>query len=146
MFEFSAISSLVLTLRAPVRPTPKAPSAQQIIAGCQFWQPYILAKRCIIWTVTVLPGVKPPCPQARSLGSDLLHAPHDEVQRLIPTHAAPRIRVSILANLGVQQSPWIAKNLACGAAAPWLSGLSLSPLTVFSLPPSTSTNIPQNVG
>src|SRR5262245_56511668 len=33
------MSSLVLTLR--VRPPPKPPSPQQIIAGCQFCQPYI---------------------------------------------------------------------------------------------------------
>src|SRR5262249_47665034 len=38
ILEFSAISSLVLTLSTPVRPTPKPPSPQQIIAGCQFWQ------------------------------------------------------------------------------------------------------------
>src|SRR5215468_9230606 len=43
ILEFSAMSSLVLTLSAPVRPTPKPPSPQQIIAGCQFWQPHPLA-------------------------------------------------------------------------------------------------------
>jgi hypothetical protein len=89
-------------------------------------------------------------PQAHSLGSDLLHASRDGIQRLISAHAAPAIWAAIITNLRVQRPAWIAKYLACGAAAhtkkPWRSGLPLSPLAVFSFPSSTSTNIPQNVG
>src|SRR5215475_4123789 len=56
------------------------------------------------------------CPQAHRLGSDRPHALHDEVQRLIPTHAAPGIGAAIITNLRVEQSSRIAKNLV-GAAA-----------------------------
>jgi hypothetical protein len=88
-------------------------------AGCQSdIRPY-LAKRCIIATVTALPGVKlPPVsrPPTYCLWTDLPQTPHD-VQRLIPAHAAPGVRVAIITNLGAQQSPRIAKDLACGAAA-----------------------------
>src|SRR5215813_14475017 len=56
-------------------------------------------------------------PQAHSLGSDRPHALHDEIQRLVPTHAAPGIRATIITNLGMQQSTRIAKNLVGGAAA-----------------------------
>src|SRR5262249_1185209 len=41
-------------------------------------------------------------PQTHGLGSDCRHALHYEVQRLVPTHAAPGIRAAIIANLGVQ--------------------------------------------
>src|SRR5262245_14377595 len=51
------------------------------------------------------------CPKTHSLGSDRPHALHDEIQRLIPTCAAPGIRAAIITNLGVQQSFRIAKNL-----------------------------------
>src|SRR5262245_60804421 len=57
------------------------------------------------------------CPQAHSAGSDFLHAPHDEIQRLIPARAAPGIRAAVITNLGVQQSFRIAKNLVGAAAA-----------------------------
>jgi hypothetical protein len=75
---------------------------------------------------------------------------HEQIQRLLPTHTAPGIRAAIIANLGVQQSTRIAENLVSAAASHAKEALTvralLSPLTVFSLPPSTSTNIPQNVG
>src|SRR5262245_13056923 len=51
------------------------------------------------------------CPQTHSLGADCPHALHNEIQRLISSHAAPGNR-----GLGVQ-SCWIAKNLAGAAAA-----------------------------
>src|SRR5262249_21342466 len=56
-------------------------------------------------------------PQAHSLGSDCPHALRDEVERLIPTRAAPGIRAAIITNLGVQQSSRIAKNLVGATAA-----------------------------
>src|SRR5215467_722252 len=74
ILELSAISSLVLTLSAPVRPTPKPPSPQQIMAGCQVAAIDIgdavhhlnrhRATRC---------RATMSCPQAYSLGSDLPH-------------------------------------------------------------------------
>src|SRR5215510_11071358 len=57
------------------------------------------------------------CPQAYCLGADLPHALHDEIQRLIPAHAAPGIRAAIVTNLGVEQPSRIAKNLIGAAAA-----------------------------
>src|SRR5262249_48897315 len=45
------------------------------------------------------------------------HPLHDEIQRLIPTHAAPGIRAAIITNLRVEQSSRIAKNLVGAAAA-----------------------------
>src|SRR5215475_15442945 len=107
ILEFSAMSSLVLTLSAPVRPTPKPPSPQQIIAGCQFWP--ILATIHIGEAVHHLnrdcaSGRKAAMtrPKADGLGPDCPHALHDEIQRLIPAHAAPVIREAIITNLGVQ--------------------------------------------
>jgi hypothetical protein len=69
-------------------------------------------------------------PQAHSLGSDLPHALHDEIQRLIPTDASLGIRAAIIADLGVQQSSWIAEDLACCAAAHAKEALAVRVLLV----------------
>ena len=57
------------------------------------------------------------CPQAHSPGSDCPDALHDEIQRLIPTDAAPSTRSAIITNFGVHQSSRVAKDLAGAAAA-----------------------------
>jgi hypothetical protein len=56
-------------------------------------------------------------PQTHSLGSSRPHPLGHVVQRLIPTHAAPGVRAAIIANLGVQQSPRVAKDLVGASAA-----------------------------
>jgi hypothetical protein len=64
--------------------------------GCQNWHPAM-----ICWGLgAARRKAAMSCPQAHSLGSDCLHALHDEVQRLIPTDAAPGIREAIITNLG----------------------------------------------
>jgi hypothetical protein len=56
-------------------------------------------------------------PQAHSLWPDLPHAARDEIQRLIPAHAAPVIRAAIITDLGIQQSVRIPEDLVRAAAA-----------------------------